>query len=108
MSELVLSSAKQGVFKGSLLFLFELAFKIRFSLPLLLLASFIGLDFHIDVITEDDDEDNNDDNYRNIVYNLNTGFVNDDEDDDSDATGSMTEIDSFHQDLSDSGSDFSV
>lgn len=124
MSEIVVSTAKQSIFKDSLLFLFDLAYKIRFSLPLLLFASFLGFDFQIQIVSEDDEDPNNDNNenvvgnYHNIVYNLNSGLIieeingsHDDEEDDQsidNVTNDSFESASDNEDISITSSQESV
>uniref|UniRef100_A0A8D9BQR7 Uncharacterized protein n=1 Tax=Cacopsylla melanoneura TaxID=428564 RepID=A0A8D9BQR7_9HEMI len=127
MSHLV-SGTKPDVLKDSLLFLFDLAYKIRFTLPLLLFASFLGFDFQIQIVSEDDDDAANNDNADiaavnyNVVYNLNSGLIieninlGDEEDEDEDQsveilTNESFELASENEDLSDGsfsnqGSDF--
>lgn len=96
MTDIVLSSGKECIFKESLLFMFDLAYKIRFSLPLLLFASFFGFDFQIQVVTEEDDDQTNEtvENYEDLntgipryVFDLNTGIIrefNEDQEETSD------------------------
>lgn len=89
MTEIVLSSAEQCIFKDSLIFMFDLAYKIRYSLPLLLFASFLGFDFQIQFVTEDDqnNDNNGDENNQNIAYDLNARVIIEDSDDEEESTG---------------------